>query len=114
MEDPEEGDARREERVEDAIKGMRVAAQRMKEDIAKAQRKTYPRQYADSAIGDAEFVIQGHLERAMDHMGQMQIEHVGTAKHSLGARLDNAESDCAVNVMDARITAEERWPAPMD
>lgn len=100
----------REKQVEEGIKAMRNAGQRLRRDMAKAPRKDRPRRYADSAINDAESAMEGHLAGARDRM-----KRIGVAKDaSLGERLDSAKRDCEETITQARDDAVERWPTPMD
>ncbi len=117
MNDTEEeypGNDERERQVEQGIKGMREAAQRMKEDLVKAPHTANPRQYTYSAIGDAEYAMQGHLERARKSLLGMQFAETGSADHSLAARLHGAETECASYVLTSRDSARERWRLPTD
>ena len=100
--------------VEQGMKGMRDAAQRMKEDLNKAPRKNNPRQYADSAIGDAEYVMLGHLKSATESLDGMQFVVKGSAHHSLGGRLHEAEAECASYVLVSRAAVRELWRLPTD
>ena len=118
MDGPVDGSApnnEREKRLDDCLRGMHDAAQRMKEDLAKAPRKKYPRQYANSAINDAEVVIRDQQSKAEQHL--KRIEHGPGATPDTKSpveRLDGAEAACATLVMQARERTEELWPVPMD
>jgi len=96
---------------EECVDGMNAATQRMKEDMARAPRKKYPKQYADSAINDAELRIAEGRAAAEVHVEALEPGARGT---KLRRRLDDADASCAVSVAEARGTSEVLWTPPTD
>ena len=101
-----ERNADRQLRIELNIESMRRAAGRMTDDLRKAPRKKYPRQYAESAINDAEYVFQNDREKAQTHIERLEpdLNSIDLVS-SISRQLENEALICTILASNARAYA---------
>ena len=104
---PAQRNAERQICIELTIENMRRAAVGMTDDLRKAPRKKYPRQYAESAVNDAEYMFQSGREDAQTHIERLEPDsNSADLINSFSRQLANEASNCTMLASSARAYAQ--------